>query len=261
MKTAPARENEVMATLTAEKKAAPPGDRRKVLVIEDERDIRELVRVNLEAEGFQVLEAGDGELGLSLVKSERPSVVIPDLMLPGLSGLEVCRRIRAEEGSVRAPVVMLTARSAESDKVVGLEIGADDYVTKPFSPRELAARVKALLRRAYGSEPDAPHEVYQRGRLHIDFDTYEVHLEGKRIDLSLREFELLKFFVRHPNRVYERTQLLDLVWGPDTYVEPRTIDVHIRRLRRRIERDDSEPELIVTVRGVGYMFDERRLGG
>jgi len=230
-------------------------------VIEDERDIRELVRVNLEAEGFQVLEAGDGELGLSLVKTERPAVVVLDLMLPGLSGLEVCRRIRAEEGSTRAPVVMLTARSSESDKVVGLEIGADDYVTKPFSPRELAARVKALMRRAYGSEPEAPHEVYHKGRLRIDFDTYEVYLQSKRIELSLREFELLKFFVRHPNRVYERTQLLDLVWGPDTYVEPRTIDVHIRRLRRRIERDDAEPELIVTVRGVGYMFDERRLGG
>ena len=245
----------------AERPPAIPGDRRKVLVIEDERDIRELVRVNLEAEGFQVLEAGDGELGLSLVKTERPAVVVLDLMLPGLSGLEVCRRIRAEEGSTRAPVVMLTARSSESDKVVGLEIGADDYVTKPFSPRELAARVKALMRRAYGSEPEAPHEVYHKGRLRIDFDTYEVYLQSKRIELSLREFELLKFFVRHPNRVYERTQLLDLVWGPDTYVEPRTIDVHIRRLRRRIERDDAEPELIVTVRGVGYMFDERRLGG
>ena len=220
-------------------------------MIEDERDIRELVRVNLEAEGFSVLEAADGELGLALVKRERPAAVILDLMLPGLGGLEVCRRIRAGEATARMPVVVLTARSAEADKVVGLEIGADDYVTKPFSPRELTARVKALLRRAYSQQPDVPQEVYERGGLRIDFDTYEVYLDGQRVELSLREFELLRFFVQHPNRVYERSQLLELVWGPDTYVEPRTIDVHIRRLRRRIERDDSTPELIVTVRGVG----------
>jgi two-component system, OmpR family, alkaline phosphatase synthesis response regulator PhoP len=240
--------------------AATSAECRKVLVIEDERDIRELVRVNLEAEGFAVLEAGNGELGLALVKRERPAAVILDLMLPGLGGLEVCRRIRSDEDTSRVPVVMLTARSAEADKVVGLEIGADDYVTKPFSPRELTARVKAVLRRAYDQQPEVPHEVYARGPLRIDFDTYEVYLDGKRVELSLREFELLKFFVRHPNRVYERAQLLDLVWGPDTFVEPRTVDVHIRRLRRRIERDDAAPELIVTVRGVGYMFDERRLG-
>jgi phosphate regulon transcriptional regulator PhoB len=249
-----------MSSASTDRQPSAAGERRKVLVIEDERDIRELVRVNLEAEGFQVLEAADGELGLALVKRERPAAVILDLMLPGLGGLEVCRRIRAGEATARMPVVVLTARSAEADKVVGLEIGADDYVTKPFSPRELTARVKALLRRAYSQQPDVPQEVYARGGLRIDFDTYEVYLDGQRVELSLREFELLRFFVQHPNRVYERSQLLELVWGPDTYVEPRTIDVHIRRLRRRIERDDSTPELIVTVRGVGYMFDERRLG-
>jgi len=241
------------------KTSSSAGDRRKVLVIEDERDIRELVRVNLEAEGFQVYEAGNGELGLALVKSERPALIILDLMLPGVDGLEVCKRIRSGEGAARAPVVILTARSAEADKVVGLEIGADDYLTKPFSPRELVARVRALLRRVYDAQPEPPHELYERGRLRIDFDSYQVHVDGQRIELSLREFELLRFFVRHPNRAYERARLLDLVWGPDTYVEPRTIDVHIRRLRCRIERDDSKPELIVTVRGVGYMFDERRL--
>ncbi len=239
--------------------AAGSGERRKVLVIEDERDIRELVRLCLEAEGFQVLEAGDGEFGLSLVRRERPALVVLDLMLPGLGGLEVCRRIRADAATARLPVVVLTARSAEADKVVGLEMGADDYVTKPFSPRELAARVKALLRRAYEGPPATPHEVYARGPLRVDFDTYEVFVDGRRVELSLREFELLRFFITHPNRVYERGQLLDLVWGPETYVEPRTVDVHIRRLRKRIERDDSAPEMIVTVRGVGYMFDERRL--
>ena len=249
-----------MSNPAADRSPTQSTERRKILVIEDERDIRELVRVNLEAEGFAVLEAGDGELGLALVKRERPAAVILDLMLPGLGGLEVCRRIRGSEATSRVPVVILTARSAEADKVVGLEIGADDYVTKPFSPRELTARVKAVLRRAYGQQAEAPQETYQRGKLRIDFDTYEVYVDGQRVELSLREFELLRFFVQHPNRVYERSQLLELVWGPDTFVEPRTIDVHIRRLRRRIERDDSSPELIVTVRGVGYMFDERRLG-
>lgn len=234
------------------------GDRQKVLVIEDERDIRALVRVSLEGEGFSALEAGDGDLGLALARRERPAAVILDLMLPGISGLEVCRRLRADESTASVPVLMLTARSGEADKVVGLEIGADDYVTKPFSPRELAARVKAVLRRSYGRVAERPHETYDRGGLRIDFDSYEVHVDGKRVDLSLREFELLRFFATHPNRVYDRGQLLELVWGPDTYVEPRTVDVHIRRLRRRIERDDSSPEWIVTVRGVGYMFDERR---
>ncbi|MBM4265201.1 MAG: response regulator transcription factor [Deltaproteobacteria bacterium] len=253
------RPREVETKRTASPAGPVAGDRRKVLVIEDERDIRELVRVSLENEGFSVLEAADGDLGLALARRERPAAVILDLMLPGLSGLEVCRRLRAEEPTVAVPVLILTARSAEADKVVGLEIGADDYVTKPFSPRELTARVKAILRRSYGRAPETPHEVYDRGGLRVDFDSYEVHIDGNRIELSLREFELLRFFVTHPNRVYDRAQLLELVWGPDTYVEPRTVDVHIRRLRRRIERDDSEPEWIVTVRGVGYMFDERRL--
>lgn len=243
---------------TQSERQTSSSDRQKVLVIEDERDIRELVKVSLEGEGFSVLEAGDGELGLALARRERPVAVILDLMLPGMSGLEVCRRIRSGGATSSVPVLMLTARSAEADKVVGLEIGADDYVTKPFSPRELTARVKAILRRAYGQAPDAPHEIYDCGGLRIDFDSYAVSIDGERVELSLREFELLRFFAKHPNRVYDRGQLLELVWGPDTYVEPRTVDVHVRRLRRRIERDDSAPEWIVTVRGVGYMFDERR---
>jgi two-component system alkaline phosphatase synthesis response regulator PhoP len=235
------------------------GDKKVLLVVEDEPDIAELIRFNLEQEGFAVSTAEDGEKGLDAVRKLRPALVILDLMLPGIAGLEVCRRLRNDEATARLPIVILTARAAESDRIVGLEMGADDYVTKPFSPRELVARVRAVLRRSYGADMQRPHEVYERGRLRIDFDTYEVVLDGKKIDLSLREFELLRFFVRSPNRVFDRLQILDLVWGQDTYVEPRTVDVHVRRLRARIERDDANPELIVTVRGVGYKFDERPL--
>ena len=226
--------------------------KRKILIVEDEKDIRDLVRYNLEVEGFAVSEASDGEIGLALAARERPALVILDLMLPGVPGLDVCRTLHGREETSRIPILILTARASEVDKVLGLEMGADDYVTKPFSPRELVARVKAVLRRAYGTALDRPHEVYEKGRLRIDYDTYEVTLDGQSVLLGLREFELLKFFVQHPHRVFSRGQILDLVWGQDVYVEPRTVDVHIRRLRQRVERDDANPALILTVRGVGY---------
>jgi len=228
--------------------------RRDILVVEDEADIRKLVRYNLEQEGFVPLEAADGEQALALLRKQRPHLVILDLMLPGMNGLEVCRVLRADERLSKLPVLMLTARATEVDKVLGLEIGADDYVTKPFSPRELVARVKALLRRAYGPEIERPHEVWERGRLRIDLDGFEVTLDGKPLRLSLREFELLRFFVQNPERAFSRGDILDLVWGADTHVEPRTVDVHVRRLRLQIERDDANPELILTVRGFGYKF-------
>ncbi|HXQ20338.1 MAG TPA: response regulator [Candidatus Acidoferrales bacterium] len=234
-------------------------EKRKVLVVEDEKDIRDLVRYNLEQDGFVVVETDNGDQVAELVRHERPALVILDLMLPGTPGLDVCRGLRAEASTADLPIVMLTAKAAEMDRIVGLEMGADDYVTKPFSPRELTARVRAVLRRAYGAETGRAHDVYEKGRLRIDFDTYEVFLDGKKVDLSLREFELLRFFVRSPNRAFDRLQILDLVWGQDTYVEPRTVDVHIRRLRQRIERDDANPELICTVRGVGYRFNDRAL--
>ncbi len=229
--------------------------KRTILVVEDEKDIRELVRFHLEQEGYAVRQAETGESALTIVAAERPVLVVLDLMLPGMDGLEVCRRLRAAEATRTLPVIMLTAKAAEVDRVLGLEFGADDYVTKPFSPRELVARVRAVLRRTHGEDIALPHEIFERGRLRLDFDTYEVFLDGDRLDLSLREFELLKFFVRHPHRVYDRLQLLDLVWGPEMHVEPRTVDVHVRRLRKRIERDDANPELILTVRGVGYKFN------
>jgi phosphate regulon transcriptional regulator PhoB len=233
--------------------------KKKILVVEDENDIRDLVRYHLEQEGFAVLAAEDGEVALSLARRERPALVILDLMLPGMSGMEVCRTLRSNEATAGLPILMLTARATEADKVLGLEMGADDYVTKPFSPRELMARVRAVLRRAYGDGASRPKEIYERGRLTVDFDTYEVVLDGKPIALSLREFELLKFFLQYPDRVFTRGEILDLVWGHDTYVEPRTVDVHIRRLRQQIERNDAEPELILTVRGVGYKLKPEAL--
>ena len=229
--------------------------KRTILVVEDEQDIRDLVRFHLEQEGYAVREADSGERALAQVASERPALIVLDLMLPGTDGLEVCRRLRAAEPTATLPIIMLTARAEELDRVLGLEMGADDYITKPFSPRELAARVRAVMRRTHGDDVPAPHEIFDRGRLRLDFDTYEVFIAGDQASLSLREFELLKFFVRNPYRVYDRLQLLDLVWGSDVHVEPRTVDVHIRRLRKRIERDDANPELIVTVRGVGYKFN------
>lgn len=234
--------------------------KRTILVVEDEKDIRELVRFHLEQEGYAVLEADSGESALAQVAAERPALVILDIMLPGTDGLEVCRRLRSAEATHAIPIIMLTARAAEVDRVIGLEMGADDYITKPFSPREMGARVKAVLRRTHGEEVPQPHEIFERGRLRLDFDTYEVFIDRESANLSLREFELLKFFVRNPYRVYDRLQLLDLVWGQDVHVEPRTVDVHIRRLRKRIERDDASPELIVTVRGVGYKFNPDALG-
>jgi len=187
--------------------------KRKILIVEDEKDIRDLVRYNLETEGFSVVEASDGELGLTLAARERPALLILDLMLPGLPGLEVCRLLRMREETLRVPILILTARASEVDKVLGLEMGADDYVTKPFSPRELVARVKAVLRRAYGPVLDRPHEIYEKGRLRIDYDTYEVTLDGQPISLGLREFELLKFFLQYSQCVFSRSQILDLVWG------------------------------------------------
>ncbi len=234
--------------------------RQKILVVEDENDIRELLRFNLAQEGFAVEEAGDGAEALDRVARRAPDLMVLDLMLPRMSGLELCRRMRANPDTARLPILIVTAKGAEVDRVLGLEMGADDYVVKPFSPREVVARVKALLRRANpaGAAAEGP-SLFDRGRLRIDFAAYEVFVDGARKELALREFELLRFFVQHPLRVYSREQLLDLVWGRDTFVEPRTVDVHVRRLRQQIERDDARPELILTVRSVGYRFNPEAL--
>ena len=231
----------------------------KILVVEDEPDICKLVNYNLAQERFKVLEAEDGEQGLKIVQRDKPDLVILDLMLPGLSGMELCKILRERSETERLPVLMLTAKAGEADRVVGLEMGADDYLTKPFSPRELVARVRAILRRVESAKPADQLPAYDKGCLKIDFSTYEVFAREKSIRLTLKEFELLRFLVQNPNRVLSRDQLLDRVWGGETYVTPRTVDVHIRRLRKAIEKDDSKPKWILTLRGVGYKFDEKAL--
>ena len=231
----------------------------KILVVEDEPDIRKLVNYNLAQERYKVLEAEDGEQALKIVQRDKPNLVILDLMLPGLSGLEVCKLLRERTDTAKLPILMLTAKAGEADRVIGLEMGADDYLAKPFSPRELVARVRAILRRANGAANAEPLPTYDKGGLKIDFTTYEVFARGKLVKLTLKEFELLKFLVQNPNRVLNRDQLLDRVWGGDTFVTPRTVDVHIRRLRKAVEKDDSHPKWILTLRGVGYKFDEKAL--
>ena len=226
----------------------------KILVVDDEKDIVDLIAYNLEKEGFAVLKAYDGEEALEMVGTEKPNLVILDLMLPGIQGLEVCKFIRKNPETVSLPIIMLTAKGEEIDKILGLEMGADDYITKPFSVRELIARVRAVLRRFESQEETEKKETFTFKGLHIDYNTYEVTVDDKKVDLSPTEFKLLKFFSQHPGRVYSREQLLDHVWGDDAFVEPRTVDVHIRRLRAQIERDTEKPEYVLTVRGVGYKF-------
>jgi len=231
----------------------------KILVVEDEPDISKLVSYNLAQERFKVLTAEDGEQALQIIQREKPNLVVLDLMLPGLSGMEICKILRNRPETAKLPILMLTAKAGEADRIVGLEMGADDYLAKPFSPREMVARVRAILRRAnLAASADGP-TAYDKGGLKIDFTTYEVIVRGKAAKLTLKEFELLRFLVQNPSRVLSRDQLLDRVWGGETYVTPRTVDVHIRRLRKAIEKDDSKPKWILTLRGVGYKFDEKAL--
>ena len=221
----------------------------RILVVDDEPHIVELVRYNLQQDGYEVLAAGDGETALSKSASERPDLIILDLMLPGVDGLEVCRRLRRESA---VPIIMLTARGGEVERIVGLDLGADDYVIKPFSPRELVARVRAVLRRHTREVAPPTARPLCVGPLRLDAGTHDVMLAGRRVDLTAREFELLRLFMRHPNRVFTRDFLLEHLWGHDFYGSTRTVDMHVSRLREKIEDDPGEPRFIVTVRGVGY---------
>ncbi len=229
----------------------------KLLIVDDEKDIVDLVAYNLEKEGYEVVKAYDGEGALRIARAKTPDLVILDLMLPGIQGLEVCRRLRRDPATSAVPVIMLTAKGGEVDKVLGLEVGADDYVTKPFSVKELVARVKAVLRRTDARLPHEKTAVFEFKGLRVDPGAHEVTVDGRRIELSATEFKLLSFLIRNRGRVFSRDQILDRVWGDEAFVEPRTVDVHIRRLRARIEPDENIPAYIITVRGVGYKFADR----
>jgi two-component system phosphate regulon response regulator PhoB len=224
----------------------------RILVIEDEPALVEMLRYNLEREGFDVSTVQDGETGLAAVGETRPDLVLLDWMLPHVSGLEICRQLRRGRDTQTIPVIMLTARGEESDRVRALDVGADDYITKPFSPSELSARIRAVLRR---TQPSATANLLTYGGLVMDLGSHRVTRDGRPIHLGPTEFRLLRFLMEHPGRVYNREQLLDAVWGRDIYVEVRTVDVHIRRLRKAINAP-GQPDLIRTVRSAGYALDE-----
>jgi len=227
----------------------PAPDSATILLVDDEDAVQKLLTYPLEREGFRVLQARDGEEALHRFGQERVDLVVLDLMLPKLDGLEVCRRLR---GQSTVPIIMLTARDDELDKVVGLELGADDYITKPFSIREFRSRVRALLRRAsLGSQADGRDIIVADG-LTVDLSRRTVSVQGRGVDLTYVEFELLRTMASRPGRVFSRQALLEALWGDYAYREPRTIDVHVRHLREKLERDPGEPALIQTVRGVGY---------
>jgi DNA-binding response OmpR family regulator len=227
-------------------------DSSTILLVDDEDSVQKLLSYPLERDGFRVLAAKDGEEALAKFASEPVDLVVLDLMLPKLDGLEVCKRLRAQS---TVPIIMLTARDDELDKVLGLELGADDYITKPFSIREFRSRVRALLRRASLPAQDRREsETIQADGLVVDPSRRTVEVRGEAVQLTYVEFELLRTLAANPGRVFSRRQLLEALWGDSAYREPRTIDVHVRHLREKLERDASEPEFILTVRGAGYRF-------
>jgi DNA-binding response OmpR family regulator len=224
----------------------------RILLVDDERPVQKLLSFPLEKEGYEVVQAHDGQQALARFEEQPFDLVVLDIMLPQLDGLEVCRRLRAKSS---VPIIMLTAKAEEFDKVLGLELGADDYITKPFSMREFRSRVRAALRRADmapGSEEAS--EPLERGALRIDFAKRSTELDGRTIDLTYVEFEVLSALAQAPGRVFSRDMLLERVWGDSAYRDPRTIDVHIRHLREKLESDPKNPAYILTVRGVGYRF-------
>jgi len=228
------------------------GRRHRILIVEDEPSLAESVRYALDSEGFEVLVADSGLGGLESARVNQPDLVLLDLMLPGLSGLDVCRQIRSASD---VPIIMLTAKDAESDKVAGLELGADDYVTKPFSMRELMARVRAHLRRAAKTGVlSESNEVLRGGSIELDIDAHQARVAGMPVEIRPKEFELLESLMRRKNRLAARHTLIDEVWGPSYFGDTKTLDVHIKRLRQKLEHDPAHPTHIVTVRGLGYKF-------
>jgi two-component system response regulator RegX3 len=223
----------------------------KILVVEDEASFSDALAYLLGREGFEVVVADTGTAAVAEFERQGADLILLDLMLPGLSGTEVCRQIRAKS---QVPIIMLTAKDAEVDKVVGLELGADDYVTKPYSSRELVARIRAVLRR-HGEEDQIVDGILSAGPVRIDVERHKVSINNEDVSFPLKEFELLEFLVRNSGRVLTRIQLIDRVWGSDYFGDTKTLDVHIKRLRSKIEKDPAEPEFIQTIRGLGYKFE------
>ena len=226
----------------------------KILVVDDEVHILELIKYNLENRGYIVKTASDGEEALKLFYSERFDLIILDLMLPLIDGIEICKIIKRDE-TKDVPIIMLTAKTSETDKVYGLEIGADDYITKPFSIKELMARVKVVLRRSRESDKDFNEKIIKLGNVKIDLEKHEVTKSGEIVELTLKEYQLLRILIESNGKVLSRNTLLDMVWGYDYFGETRTVDVHIRNLRKKIEEDNGSPVYIETVRGVGYKIN------
>jgi len=239
---------------------AARGAHGRVLVVEDEQDVAELIRYNLTREGYEVVVASNGADALKSARELLPEVILLDIMVPQLNGWEVCRRLKQEADTSAIPVIMVTGRVEEGDKVLGFELGADDYVTKPFSPRELVARIRAVVRRGRPAESGAKKTRLKAGELQIDRERFEVTMQGQPVELTRKEFELLAVLVGTPGRVFGRDELLDLVWGRDGFVEPRTVDVHVARLRAKFIAAKLPPPGVETVRGVGYRFREEKPG-
>ncbi len=227
-----------------------------IYAVEDEAHIQQLIKYNLEANGYRVVTFESGESLINELKNTSPDMFVLDLMLPGMDGLEVCRFIRQDVRFKNLPIIMLTAKGEEFDKVLGLELGADDYITKPFSVRELVARIKALFRRM-GSTISTEQDIIKSGEITIDNSRREVFKNGELVEMTLKEFELLKLLILNRGKVLSRELLLEKIWGFDYYGETRTVDVHVRYLRQKVEEDDSNPIYIETVRGIGYRFNDR----
>ena len=224
----------------------------KILIVDDEEHIVELIKFNLDANGYRTITASNGLEALELAKNEKPDLILLDIMLPGLNGNDVCKEIRKDIEIATIPIIMITAKGEELDRILGLELGADDYVTKPFSVRELMARVKAVLRR---TKVESVSDTYIFGNVSIDFNKHEVIKNGEKVDLTLKEFELLEILIRNKGKILTRDTLLDKIWGYEYIGETRTVDVHIRYLRKKVEDDDKHPKFIETIRGVGYRFN------
>ena len=224
----------------------------RILLVEDERSLSDPLAFLLQQEGYEVEVAEDGLTALTVFDTFDPDLILLDLMLPGLPGTEVCRQVRAHSD---VPIVMLTAKDAEVDIVVGLELGADDYVTKPYSPRELIARIRAVLRRRVEDRGGDDAAVLEAGGVRMDLDRHTVSVDGREVAMPLREFEVLEYLMRNQGRVLTRGQLIDRVWGSDYVGDTKTLDVHVKRIRSRIEQNPAEPKLLLTVRGLGYRFD------